>query len=327
MGIIIFRKGVKISAIIFFAVYLFFACTKTTVKIPVVTTTSTIAAIVKNGSNLTLLDSILKKTGVILTLDSTGPYTLFAAPDAAFTAAGFTDSTIYKDSVSYLKRLMLYHIIGGSYTLAQLPQGVNMPFETASPGDFIYITTDSSGVYINGNLITQSNVTASNGYIHAIQNVLFPPNGSVLQTLQGLSVADTTLTVLVSALNYINSGGTNNLNALLSGGGVYSIFAPTNNAFRSYFGDTTTVSFANYTPDSLANLLSRHIVNGRVFSSDFIAGTGIPSLLAGDSINFSPYYANTLVQKDSTSTSIGIIATNILATNGVIHKIDTIIFP
>ena len=63
------------------------SCTKTTNTIPVVTTASSIAAIVKNATNLTLFDSALSKTGLIKTLDSAGPtspYTLFAPPDAAF---------------------------------------------------------------------------------------------------------------------------------------------------------------------------------------------------------------------------------------------------
>jgi uncharacterized surface protein with fasciclin (FAS1) repeats len=328
MGITIFRKGIIAAGIILFSVYLFFACTKTTTTVPIVTTSSTIAAIIKNGTNLTILDSILKKTGYILTLDSAGPFTLFASTDVAFAAAGFTDSTIYKDSINYLKRLVLYNLIyGDGFTLSQLPQGIDTPFQTAG-GEFIYVTTDSAGVFINGSLIAQSNVLAKNGYIQSVQNVLFPPYGSVLQTLQGLSLVDTTLTVLVSALNYASTGmGSASLDSLLaSNGSVSTIFAPTNNAFRAFFGDTTTVSFANYTADSLIRLLNRHILNGRFFTSDFSFGTSIPTLLTGDSVNFSPFYPNVIVQKDSITTA-NIITPNILSTNGVIHKIDQVLIP
>ena len=113
MAITVFKKALITVAIFLFTTYMFFACTKTTTKVPIVTTQSTIATIVNNATNLSLLDSILKKTGYILTLDSTGPFTLFASTDAAFTAAGYTDSVIYKDSISYLKRLVLYNLIYG----------------------------------------------------------------------------------------------------------------------------------------------------------------------------------------------------------------------
>ena len=329
MAITIFKKGIITVGIILFSMYMFFACTKTTTKVPIVTTQSTIAAIVNNATNLTLLDSILKKTGYILTLDSAGPFTLFAATDVAFTAAGYTDSVIYKDSINYLKRLVLYNLIyGDALTTSQFPQGTNVAFATASVGDSIYITTDSAGVFINGNLIAQSNILAKNGYIQSVQSVLFPPNnGSVFQTLINVSAADTTLSYLLSALNYASTG-TTNLDTLLSGKNVYTIFAPTNSAFRAYFGDTINVPIASMgiPADTIAKLLSRHIVNQRIFSSDFIAGSGYPSLVAGDSIVFSPYYPNVLLQKGD-STSLNIVTTNILATNGVIHKIDQVLNP
>ena len=161
-----------------------------------------------------------------------------------------------------------------------------------------------------------------------MHSVLFPPNnGSVFQTLINVSAADTTLSYLLSALNYASTG-TTNLDTLLSGKNVYSIFAPTNSAFRAYFGDTINVPIASMgiPADTIAKLLSRHIVNRRIFSSDFIAGSGYPSLVAGDSIVFSPYYQNVLLQKGD-STSLNIVTTNILATNGVIHKIDQVLNP
>jgi len=336
MGIKFLRNGFVAAGVLLVCLLsLFPACTKTTVTVPVVTSSSLIAVIVKNGSNLTLLDSALHKSGLFSTLDSAAPpyFTLFAPPDAAFATAGFTDSTIYKDSVPYLRRLMLYHMIislNNGLTTSEFPQGTDVPVATASPGDTIYITVNGNGAFVNGNLLTQTNIVASNGIIHAVQNVLFPANGTILNTLNNISLTDTTITFFLNALNYASAGSVN-LDSLLGGGGsyagnVYSVFVPTNNAFRSYFGDTTTINFSSFSPDSLVTLLTRHIVNGRVFSSDFAAGSGIPSLYGVDSVDFSISLPNVLVQNGD-STFANVITTNILATNGVIHKIDQVLVP
>jgi uncharacterized surface protein with fasciclin (FAS1) repeats len=336
MGIKLFRDGIIIAGIIFLCfLSIFPGCTKTTVTVPVVTSASPIALIVKNASNLTILDSALRKAGLFSSLDSAPPpyYTLFAPPDIAFTTAGIMDSNIYQTPAAYLKRLLLYHMIisvNNGFTIADLPQGTDLPLATASPGDTIYVTVNPNGVFINGNLLTQTNVVASNGIIHAVQSVLFPANGPILQTLNNLSVADTTLTFFLSALNYASTSGTN-LDSLLASGGIYSgklfsVFVPTNNAFRAYFGDTTSINFAQFTPDSLVSILTRHILNGRVFSSDFVPGSGIPTLYGMDSVNFSASNPNVLVQNGD-STFANVIATNILATNGVIYKIDQVLVP
>jgi uncharacterized surface protein with fasciclin (FAS1) repeats len=336
MGTRLFRDGIIAAGIILLCFLCFFpACTKTTVTVPVVASSSPIAIIVQNGSNLTMLDSALKKAGLFSSLDGAAPpfYTLFAPPDAAWTLAGLTDSSIYEATPAYLKRLMLYHMIittGNGLTTWELPQGTDLPVATASLGDTVYVSVNPNGVFINGNLLTQTNIVASNGIMHAIQNVLFPANGTILQTLNNLSQTDTTITVFLKALNYASEGSTN-LNSLLTSSGLYtgklySIFVPTNNAFRAYFGDTTSVNFSLITPDSLATIITRQILNGRVFASDFVPGSGIPSLYGMDSVNFSASYANVLVQNGD-STFANVISANILATNGVIYKTDQVLVP
>lgn len=332
----IFRDKIITTGIAFLFFCIFSACVKTTNTVPVVNSSSTIAVIIKNATNLTYFDSALKKTGLILTLDSAGPFTIFVPPDAVFTAAGITDSTIYKASLSYLTRLVRYHLIAGDiYTAAILGStlpGPNAPTEAASINpstgkvDTLFVTVNATGIYINGNLLTQTDVTGSNGVIHAVSAILIPPTGSIWQTLYNDSTLnnDSTLTYLVAALNRASMGATN-MDTLLSGNGVYSLFAPTNNAFRA-FGFTSKDTINTIDPDSLARILSFHVVPGRVFSSDFTISGQLPTLIAGDSISFSPTYTTLLMQKGD-STYSNIITTNIMANNGVIHKIDQVLIP
>ena len=343
-----FRKGIIKAGILSGAIFLLTACNKLTTTIPVVTSSSSIGVIVKNATNLTILDSALSKSGVLLILDSAGPtapYTLFTPPDISFQNAGITGFTIYGDSVAYLKRLVLYHLLSGveetATIIATNLMGPNAPYAASSTNpltgypDTLYFTVNANGIFVNGNLLTQTNVMASNGVIHVISGVLIPPVGNIWQTLSNDSTLyhDTTLTYLVTALIHASSG-TSNLDSLLSGTQPYTFFAPMNSAFRNppfNFLNEDTINTIN--PDTLAALLKRHIVMGRYFTSDFNPLGAFPSLLQGDSINFSPYYANVILQKaDSTATGVylnpsNVTNPNILTTNGVIHKIDQVLYP
>ncbi len=329
----------KIIVCAFFLITIIVACVKTTNKPILTPSTSTIAQIIRLGTNLTILDSAMSKSGVLKTLDSTnsvaGPFTLFAPVDIAFTNAGIYDSTINRDTIPSLKRLMLYHIFAGhAKTVSDWESAItmrNQPFESASPGDYFFLTLDSTGFYINGNPITQADVMANNGVIQAISGVLIPPVGSINYILDSISVGqDTTLTYLNFAIAKAKQSSLfPYLNMLLSSSGtytdsLYTFFAPTNAAFR-LTADSTQAIIEAANADSLARLLLTHIIPNRVFSSDFPVDS-IRFSYAGDSLFFNSLIGYSIQSKgDSTATSFGSV--NILATNGVIHKINQVLFP
>jgi uncharacterized surface protein with fasciclin (FAS1) repeats len=302
------------------------ACNKNTTTVPVVNSSSSISAIIKNGNNLTILDTILVKTGYFAVLDSvnpnasiTAPYTLFTATDADFATAGIVDSTLYKFPTAALNRLLLYSLISGyGLTSATLPKGPNAKIPTAG-GDSVFVTVNTNGIFVNGVQVSQPDIIAANGVLHAMSAVLIPPAGSIYQTLQ----RDSTLSFFVAALNRTGA----NLDSMLSSGGIYTLFVPTNSAFPAYNSNDSSIAVINgLNTDSLTALINRHIVQGRVFSSDFVAGGQITTLQAGDSITFYPTNSTTLVQKGDTTFST-IRAVNIMASNGVIHKIDQVLVP
>lgn len=314
------------------------ACIKST-STPVITSGSSIAAIVKNATNLTLLDSAMSKAGLLPTLDSTnpisvaGPYTLFAPVNIAFSNIGFTDSTIYKDSVGYLKRLILYHILSGyGKTMSDFASEITSPNTpvVSAGGDTLFLTLGSAGLFVNGNLVTQTDIVAKNGIIQALSGVLIPPfYGNIYQTLKTLSLSsDTTLTFLIAALDRASQSTAYgySLDSLLSSGSLFTILAPTNAAFQA-FNDSTLASIPlinSYNADTLARILQCHILNGRVFSSGFPQSGSLLSI-AGDSLTFASTYALT-VQSPGDSTAAGFISVNNLATNGLIHKINQILY-
>ena len=325
-----FRNTIGALLITAFFMCLLSACTKTKTNIPVVSTTSTIAAIIKHATNLTIFDSALSKTNLLMMLDSAngGPYTVFAPPDAAFANAQIADSTFSKMDTAFLRRLVLYHLVAGetktAAAIAQTLAGPNSPYASMG-GDILYFSVYGSSIFVNGNQLTQTDVTGTNGVIHAVSNVLIPPTGNVFQTIKNISNADTTCTQFLAALNWASTGSTN-LDTLLSSGGTFTVFVPNNSAFRTYFKDTTTIDFTAYSADSIATLLKYHIIPNRLFTSD-IANSAGAITLTGDSLRFYNSISLSVGKTDSTNAnfSSGGTSTNIMANNGVIQKITGVL--
>jgi uncharacterized surface protein with fasciclin (FAS1) repeats len=121
------------------------------------------------GSFNTLLDA-LDTAGLVETLQGTGPFTVFAPSDEAF--AKIPDSiraAIIADKDA-LKELLSYHVIAGEVTAADVASLTSA--ETAQ-GSTISIDT-SDGVKVDGARVITTDIRASNGIIHVIDNVMIP---------------------------------------------------------------------------------------------------------------------------------------------------------
>ncbi len=279
---------------------------------------TTITDIVSSNASFTLLKSAVVKANLATTLSGTGPFTVFAPSDTAFTGSGITSSVINSLTAGQLSTILLYHTIPAKILAADVPAGPNAKVVTAS-GDSVFVTNKTSGVYVNGIPVTQANIAASNGVIHAIARVLIPPVGNLVQTAQ----ADTSLTYLVAAVVRASQGSTN-VAAVLSSGGIFTLFAPTNNAFRAAgFATTDAINAAD--PNTLTSILTYHVIAGRIFSSDLTEGAQ-PATLNGGKVTIS-LTGGATVKGNSNATPSDIIVTNIVATNGVVHKIDQVLLP
>merc|ERR1712176_1460550 len=104
----------------------------------------------------------------------------------------------------------------------------------------------------------------------------------------------------------------------LSGPGPLTVFAPTNEAFAKLPTDVVTFLTADENKETLSKVLTYHVVAGEVMSTDLVAGE--VGTVAGENIMVS--LDNGVMINDSTVT-----ATDIEASNGVIHVIDTVLIP
>lgn len=278
---------------------------------------STLKAEIASRSDLSLMDLSVQKSGLSSKLDSTaGAFTLFAPTNEAFAESKIDAALINSLSSDQLKELVLYHTIDVKYISSDLPDGPNAKVTTAS-GDSVFVTKNSSGVFINGIKVQNANIVASNGVLHTISKVLLSPVGNLVEAI----LADTTLTYLAAAVVRASQGSVN-VAALLSSGGVFTVFAPTNQAFRDAgFASIDGINASD--PNVLGSILTYHVLAGRVFSSDLTEGAQ-PTTLAGGTVTISLVNGATVKGSGNTSTS-NIIGTNLMGSNGVIHLIDRVL--
>ena len=181
----------------------------------------------------------------------------------------------------------------------------------AANGDNLRVGVRPHGsVVINsGSDVTSFNIMASNGVVHLIDEVLIPPKNLVDTILSDHRFS--TLGAAVKAAGLVNT--------LKDESNTFTIFAPTNNAFKA-LGDNTVNALLK-DPETLKSILLYHAVEGSVIRNDLrkIGSSGSVSTVQGSKLQFR-FRGNTLLVNDSR-----VIEANILASNGVIHAINKVL--
>lgn len=138
-----------------------------------------------NSKDHKTLVAAVKAAGLVETLQSTGPFTVFAPTDAAFAKLpkGTVDNLVKPENKAMLTNILTYHVLAGRYSAKQVwdavkagngkatmktVEGKNITFWTK--GNDLYVT-DVKG---NDAKITIADVNQSNGVIHVIDTVLMP---------------------------------------------------------------------------------------------------------------------------------------------------------
>lgn len=138
------------------------------------TDSKTIAQVAASNKNFSTLVAALKAAGLVDVLNKPGSYTVFAPTNDAFSKLpkGTLAALLKPENKDKLKNILLYHVVKGKVMAADVKPG---DVATMEGGD-IKITTDNGKVMINGNTqVTKTDIVASNGVIHVINNVLLPP--------------------------------------------------------------------------------------------------------------------------------------------------------
>lgn len=120
------------------------------------------------------LVAAVQAAGLVDTLKSPGPFTVFAPTDDAFAAlpAGTVDELLKPENKDQLVAILTYHVISGEVTSGDLA-GKKLNAETVQ-GSTVSIDATSGGVTVDDANVIAADVDASNGVIHVIDRVILP---------------------------------------------------------------------------------------------------------------------------------------------------------
>ncbi len=135
------------------------------------------------------------------------------------------------------------------------------------------------------------------------------------------------LTTLVAAVTAAGLGET------LSGPGPFTVFAPDNGAFGKIPAATREALMTPAMKADLTNILTYHVVPGRLTAADIAAqaqaagGTATLTTVQGETLKVSAGPNNTWIITDSKGGTSTITQADVGQSNGVVHVIDTVLMP
>jgi transforming growth factor-beta-induced protein len=275
------------------------------------------------------LGALVKKAGLAGTLSAPGNLTVFAPTDRAFANLKKSNPALYNKVATdkkLLRSVLTYHVVGkrirAAAAIAAAKKGQKVK---TVQGESIGLSFRGGKIVLNGRArVVIPDVKASNGVIHAVDAVLVPPSllqppaptQSIVQIASG-NPDFSTLVSLVQKAGLVDA---------ISAPRPFTVFAPTNEAFAKLAkAAPATYAAVLADPALLAKVLTYHVVAGDVKSGPAIAvarQNGTVKALAGESISLSLKDGKLTLNGSAT-----VVTADILATNGVIHVIDTVIVP
>ncbi len=294
----------------------------------------TIANIAVTNSAFSTLEAAAIQGGVAVVLsnknagDPSGNFTVFAPTNDAFARLGLVDAgSLGALNNTFLTNTLLYHVSNGNLPSSQIMAGGTSG--SALQGLTRRFISRGSDKYINGSKIVITDVSASNGTVHAVDKVMLATGANIVASAQAVASGGVfkkpELTFLVAAV--IRSG----LAATLSNPDAnFTIYAPTDAAFiAAGFPNVAAVSAAD--PTFLQAVLLNHAVGrtGTVkgkFTSEQTVLTEMT--VGGGTLTYSAFANGTFtVKSNGTATPANMVIPDILCTNGIVHVIDKVLVP
>mgnify|MGYP001026370235 CR=1 FL=1 len=138
----------------------------------------TVVSVASSDESFSTLVQAIEAAGLTETLAAEGPYTVFAPTNEAFEALpeGSLDQLLMPENQDLLTQVLTYHVVPAEVASADITAG---PVETVAGSEInLAIDEATEGVMVNEAMVVTPDVQASNGVIHAIDQVLLPPDAS-----------------------------------------------------------------------------------------------------------------------------------------------------
>ena len=259
---------------------------------------------VEDGRFTTLVAAV-QAAGLAETLSGEGSFTVFAPTDDAFAALPEGTVEALLADIPALTDILLYHVVDGKVMASDV---VALSNAMTLQGQYVDILVEDGKVMIDNAEVIITDIEASNGVIHVIDAVILPESRDIVD----IAVEDGRFTTLVAA---VQAAG---LVDALKGEGPLTVFAPTDDAFAALPEGTVEALLADI--PALTDILLYHVVDGKVMASDVVA--------LSNAMTLQGQYADILVEDGKVMLdNAQVIITDIEASNGVIHVIDTVILP
>lgn len=263
---------------------------------------------VEAGSFKTLA-AALKAAGLVEKLQGKGPFTVFAPTDDAFAKLpkGTVETLLKPENKPKLIAVLTYHVVAGKVMAADV---VKLNAAATVNGQRVDVKVDGKKVQVDQAEVVATDIACSNGVIHVIDQVILPSTDNIPVTATKAGKFKTLLAAAKAA----------GLVDALSADQPLTVFAPTDEAFAKLPAGTVENLLKPENKAQLTSILKYHVVAGRVFSSDLLAGADAKSLQGG-------LLKAAVASGKASVNGAGLVATDIDASNGVIHVIDTVLLP
>jgi uncharacterized surface protein with fasciclin (FAS1) repeats len=271
-------------------------------------------------------------------------FTVFAPTDAAFAAleaaSPGTIASLLADPQGALQQVLLYHTVSGALDSSAVLSESSLP---SLQGESLAVSKSGDAAFVNNSQIIITDVKAKNGIIHVIDAVLVPKaisnptaatvaqaemnvEKAVQENEADVAAAEPTQTIAEIA---VANGSFNTLVAALSAAGLvdtfaqpgdYTVFAPTDDAFAKIPESTLQALLADPSGD-LTDILTYHVVGDSLTRNQLATDDNVPTL-NGKTLSINKDGVN-IVDINGAK----VLIYNILASNGIIHVIDTVLIP
>jgi transforming growth factor-beta-induced protein len=262
-----------------------------------------------NAGRFNVLAQALTAADLVGALQGPGPFTVFAPTDSAFAKLppGTLDFLLQPQNKQALTDILLYHVVPGKLGAADVL--ASKALDTLN-GQRLDISLQQGQPFVDQAQIWVTDVGATNGVIHVIDEVLLPSTLDVLETAETAG----TFTTLLAAVDAAD------LTAALGGPGPFTVLAPTDAAFAKLPPVLITELLKPENKGRLITILTYHVIPDRLFADEALAA-GSVATLQGKSVTFSSNPNGAFVN------GAKLEAVDIDASNGVVHVIDTVLIP
>lgn len=320
----------------------------------------TIVEIAAGNDDFKTLVTAVKAAGLAETLMGEGPFTVFAPTDAAFNnlPKGLVGELVKPENKAVLTKILTYHVVAGNMmakdVVSAITAGKGMVKPTTVEGGAFTVMTETGKVKIKdgqGNTATvvTTDIAGSNGVIHVIDRVLLPANLDVSSlmkkavpmagksermstmaaksgpTIATVASGNKDFETLVAAL------GAANLVETFDSPGEYTVFAPTDAAFDK-LPDGTVNNLVTNDKATLKKILAFHVVPAKITATQLVEAITanknyyMMQTLGGQTIIATVKNGNVQII-DGNGNRSTVVLTDVDASNGIIHAIDSVIMP